>query len=91
MIKPILFSGTAALALLTACAMAHAQSIDTRIGKLELHNGYPSKATVEKLYDESDIREMRGYIVARAQPRHESRRLGRSLFWPPEAARALST
>ena len=55
MIKHILFSGTAALALLAASAMADAQSIDTRIGKLELHNGYPSKATVEKLYDEMDF------------------------------------
>src|SRR5262245_55736290 len=52
MIKHILFSGTAALALLAACAMAHAQAIDTRIGKLELQNGYPSKATGEKLYGE---------------------------------------
>jgi hypothetical protein len=55
MIKHILFSGTAALALLAACSMAHAQSIDTRIGKLKLQNGYPSKATVEKLYDEMDF------------------------------------
>ena len=55
MIKHILFPGTAALALLVACTMAHAQSIDTRIGTLELHNGYPSKATVEKLYDAVDL------------------------------------
>src|SRR5215470_492885 len=52
MLKPILFSGIAVLAVLVACALTHAQSIDTRIGKLELQNGYPSKATVEKLYDE---------------------------------------
>src|SRR5215813_1661630 len=55
MIKRILFSGTAALALLAAAALAHAQSIDTHIGKLELQNGYPSKVTVEKLYDEMDF------------------------------------
>jgi len=55
MIKHILFSGTAALALLAASAIAYAQSVDTRIGKLELQNGYPSKAAVEKLYDEMDF------------------------------------
>jgi hypothetical protein len=55
MIKHILFSGTAVLAVLVACALTHAQSIDTRIGTLELQNGYPSKATVEKLYDEMDF------------------------------------
>jgi hypothetical protein len=55
MIKHILFSVTTALALLAACTMAHAQSIDTRIGTLELHNGYPSKATIEKLYDAMDF------------------------------------
>jgi hypothetical protein len=55
MIKHILFSGTAALALLVASAIAHAQTVDTRIGKLELQNGYPSKAAVEKLYDETDF------------------------------------
>src|SRR5262245_15432434 len=55
MSKHILFAGTAALALLAASAIAHAQPVDTRIGKLELQNGYPSKAAVEKLYDEMDF------------------------------------
>src|SRR5499427_3238968 len=54
-LKHFLLSGTAALALLAAQSLAHAQSIDTRIGKLELQAGYPSKATVEKLYDEMDF------------------------------------
>jgi hypothetical protein len=31
------------------------QTIDTRIGKLELRNGYPSKETVDKLFDEMDF------------------------------------
>jgi hypothetical protein len=31
------------------------QVVDTRIGKLELSAGYPSKATAEKLYDEMDF------------------------------------
>jgi hypothetical protein len=55
MIKHSLFAGTAALALLAASAIAPAQSVDTRIGRLELQNGYPSKAAVEKLYDEMDF------------------------------------
>ena len=52
--KHLLFAGTAVLALLVPSAVL-AQSVDTRIGKLELHNGYPSKATVEKLYDAVDL------------------------------------
>jgi hypothetical protein len=35
--------------------MAYAQTVDTRIGKLELQNGYPSQATVDTLYDEMDF------------------------------------
>src|SRR5262245_31250602 len=53
--KHFLLSGTAALALLAAQSLAHAQSVDTRIGKLELQAGYPSKASIEKLYDEMDF------------------------------------
>src|SRR4029077_12572524 len=36
-------------------SFAHAQSVDTRIGSLELQAGYPTKATAEKLYDEMDF------------------------------------
>ena len=32
-----------------------AQTIDTRIGKIELRDGYPSQASAEKLFDEMDF------------------------------------
>ena len=54
-IKQILITSTAALALLTASSFVHAQTIETRIGKLDLQVGYPSKATAETLYDEMDF------------------------------------
>ena len=31
------------------------ETIDTRIGKLTFESGYPSKETVQKLYDEMDV------------------------------------
>src|SRR6516164_7376388 len=52
--KRLLLAGTAILALLAAPSL-RAETIDTRIGKLELEAGYPSKATVEKLFDEMDF------------------------------------
>jgi hypothetical protein len=42
-------------ATIILAASAQAQMVDTRIGKLDLDVGYPSKATVEKLYDEMDF------------------------------------
>src|SRR6516225_1554399 len=38
----------------TAPALAQ-ETIDTRIGKLTFESGYPSKETVQKLYDEMDF------------------------------------
>src|SRR5271170_1909738 len=47
------------LAFATIGAQAQTQTVDTRIGKLEFThdfaNGYPTKETVEKLYDERDF------------------------------------
>src|SRR5271155_6156536 len=47
------------LALATIGAQAQTQTVETRIGKLEFthdfDNGYPTKETVEKLYDERDF------------------------------------
>ena len=34
---------------------AHAQKVDTRLGPMQLENGYPSREAVEKLYDEMDF------------------------------------
>ena len=36
-------------------AQAETQTVDSWIGRLELQDGYPSKSTVEKLYDEMDF------------------------------------
>ena len=38
-----------------ALAGAYAQPIDTRVGPLTFENGFPSSATVSKLYDEMDF------------------------------------
>jgi hypothetical protein len=43
------------VALFCATISAQAQTVDTRIGKLDLDVGYPTKATAEKLYDEMDF------------------------------------
>jgi len=67
--------------ILFACSAPQAETIDTRIGKLEFThdfaNGYPTNATVEKLYDELDFqRASQAYlwalpIVSMAQWQHE--------------------
>src|SRR5262245_33394419 len=44
--------------ILTALCLAtlvHEETVDTRIGKLEIENGYPSKATAVKLFDQMDF------------------------------------
>lgn len=43
------------LSAVNLVTLAQAQTVDTRVGKLELQVGYPSKATAEKLYDEMDF------------------------------------
>jgi hypothetical protein len=61
------------MALLVAPAFAHAETVDTRIGKLELETGYPSKATAERLFDEMDFqRATQAFIWARRQLRAAS-------------------
>ncbi|MGO8926712.1 MAG: DUF1254 domain-containing protein [Limisphaerales bacterium] len=64
--KPILFTIFAALA---ASAPLHAEDINTRIGTLsfthDFANGYPTEATVKKLYDEPDFqRACQAYLWA---------------------------
>jgi hypothetical protein len=36
-------------------AVAHAESVNTRIGRLDFELGVPTSETVEKLYDEVDF------------------------------------
>jgi hypothetical protein len=45
----------AALACLFVGIGAGAQPVDTRMGKLQLENGYPSQAALKTLYDEMDF------------------------------------
>ena len=45
---------TTAIVAATAPALAQ-ETKDTRIGKLTFESGYPSKETVQKLYDEMDF------------------------------------
>jgi hypothetical protein len=53
--KPFQVTGIAALVLGAICSSALAQTIETRAGRIELQAGYPSKASVEKLFDEMDF------------------------------------
>jgi hypothetical protein len=52
-------SVVAILVLISLGAIVHAETINTRIGKLsfthDFANGYPTRETVEKLYDERDF------------------------------------
>jgi hypothetical protein len=40
---------------MSAASAPTKETVDSRIGKLELESGYPSSATVQKLYDEMDF------------------------------------
>lgn len=42
-------------ALASGAAPGNGQNIDTRIGELKYENGYPTKETSQKLYDEMDL------------------------------------
>src|SRR5262245_27339587 len=53
--KHVMLMGATALALLATSSGAPAQTVDTRVGKIELQAGYPSEASVEKLFDEMDF------------------------------------
>jgi hypothetical protein len=51
--------------LLAAAVPAHGETIDSRLGTLELEAGYPAKGTVAKLYDELDFqRAVQAYLWA---------------------------
>jgi hypothetical protein len=48
-------SSLLASVLIGATPVLAQETIDTRIGKLTFESGYPSKETVQKLYDEMDF------------------------------------
>src|SRR6516225_6342744 len=54
-----------ALGLAFTATVTQAQDIETRIGKLSFENGFPSKDTATKLYDEMDFqRATQAYLWA---------------------------
>ncbi len=55
-----------AMCLLMAFALrAQGETLDTRMGELQFEAGYPTEATVEKLYDELDFqRAVQAYLWA---------------------------
>ena len=76
-------SATASVGAISGTTAAHGETIETRIGKLsfthDFASGYPTKETVEKLYDERDFqRACQAYlwalpIVAFAQWQEQAR------------------
>jgi hypothetical protein len=74
--KHALFAGTVALALL-ASSLVQAETIDSRFGKLEFQNGYPTEATTKRLFDEMDFqRAVQAYLWAVPAVSFESFRQG---------------
>ena len=63
--------------LVLISGVAYAQTTKTRIGKLDFDGGYPSRKTVDRLYEEIDFqRAVQAYLwtlptVGYAQWRHE--------------------
>lgn len=63
--RQMIIAGTATLALFAASAVVRAETVDTRIGKLEVVNGYPSAEATQRLFDESDFqRATQAYLWA---------------------------
>ena len=54
MTRPLILIAAALIGGLVA-ATTQAQTVDTRIGKLDFEHGVPTQATVEKLYDQMDF------------------------------------
>jgi hypothetical protein len=58
LIRNSLIAGLASLSLLSGVQAKQPAASDvqqTRLGGLQLENGYPTKSTVKKLYDELDF------------------------------------
>jgi hypothetical protein len=70
--------------LLVACPsfIASAQTVDTRIGKIELQNGYPTDDSITKLYDELDFqRAVQAYIWATPAVALDALRIANERDW----------
>jgi hypothetical protein len=67
----------AALALIVTTITANAQTTDTRLGKLNFENGFPTEETAKKLFDEMDYqRAVQAYLWAYPAVSFESIRIG---------------
>jgi hypothetical protein len=53
--RTLAFTFAVILSCLTVARAQNPETVNTRIGKLELEHGVPTKATVDKLYDEMDF------------------------------------
>src|SRR5262249_12611693 len=63
--------------LAVTTTVTQAEDIDTHIGKLSFENGYPSKETATKLYDEMDFqRATQAYLWAFPAVSNQSIQIG---------------
>lgn len=70
------------LALWLACFPVLGDTVDTRIGPLTIHNGYPDQKTVDTLYDELDFqRAVQAYIWAMPTVALDSLRVANERDW----------
>lgn len=70
------------LALCLACLPAWGDTVNTRIGSLTLHNGYPDQKSVDTLYNELDFqRAVQAYIWAMPTVALDSLRLANERDW----------
>ena len=53
--KPKAIFAAALVAGVALVSAARAETVATRVGKLEFQGSYPSDATIDKLYDERDF------------------------------------
>jgi hypothetical protein len=75
--KPFLFIAALALLASPPLTSAQAETADTRFGKLEFQNGYPTEATTKRLFDEMDFqRAVQAYLWAVPAVSFESFRQG---------------
>jgi hypothetical protein len=57
----IMISAACLLSLFSASSWA--ETMNTRIGKLQFTSGYPTEKTVQKLYDELDFQRKDGSLI----------------------------
>jgi hypothetical protein len=80
--NPIILRTGLSLWAIAACFVARAQSVETKIGKIDLQNGYPTSQSVTKLYDELDFeRAVQAYIWAMPTVALDALRIANKRDW----------